>query len=83
MDKTILEKIDQKIRESRAGRDEIRKLAGIFPGADPESVGLGITVGRLYNAFYYQSRRMLNRDPTELEFEEFVKYLRDNRSKLG
>lgn len=35
-------------------------------------VAAGIAAGRLYNAFYYQTRRQLRRDPTPKEFEEFV-----------
>ena len=35
-------------------------------------VAAGIAAGRLYNAFYYQTRRQLRRNPTPKEFEEFV-----------
>ena len=35
-------------------------------------VAAGIAAGRLYNAFYYQTRRQLRRDPTLKEFEEFA-----------
>jgi len=43
-----------------AGADRIRYVAA------------GIAAGRLYNAFYYQTRRQLRRDPTPKEFEEFA-----------
>lgn len=35
-------------------------------------VAAGIAAGRLYNAFYYQTRRQMRRDPTPKEFEEFA-----------
>ena len=35
-------------------------------------VAAGIVAGRLYNAFYYQTRRQLRRNPTPEEFEEFA-----------
>ena len=39
-------------------------------------VAAGIAAGRLYNAFYYQTRRQLHRDPTPKEFEEFAVLVR-------
>ena len=43
----------------------------------------GIIIGRLYNSFYYQSRRILNRSPTDQEFSEFVKLLKEHENKLS
>lgn len=46
---------------------------GAAAGADRvRYVAAGIAAGRLYNAFYYQTRRQLRRDPTQKEFEEFA-----------
>ncbi len=35
----------------------------------------GIMAGRLYNAFYYQTRRVLHRNPAPDEFEEFLGFV--------
>ena len=40
---------------------------------DSKSFALGIVVGRLYNTFFYQTKRILKRDPTNQEFEDFFK----------
>jgi hypothetical protein len=42
----------------------------------------GIIIGRLYNSFYYQSRRILKRDPTKEEFLEFLEILSKRRSEI-
>jgi len=39
-------------------------------------------VGRIYNAFYYQSKRILNREPTNKEFEEFLKFIKNRESEF-
>jgi hypothetical protein len=39
-------------------------------------------IGRLYNSFYYQSRRILKRDPTEQEFSDFIELVKEHRSKF-
>jgi hypothetical protein len=43
---------------------------------------LGIVVGRLYNAFFYQSKRILDREPTKQEFDEFLKFIENQKSVL-
>jgi hypothetical protein len=43
---------------------------------------LGIVVGRIYNGFYYQSKRILNREPTKQEFEEFLEFVKNKKSAL-
>ena len=42
-----------------------------------------IIVGRLYNSFYNQSRRILKRDPTQQEFSEFIKLLEEHKNELS
>lgn len=73
MKKAVLDKID----ETLAGADEVRKiqkrLAGVVSN-DVEFV-FGIAIGRIYNSFYYQTRRILKRNPTEQEFQEFLEIL--------
>jgi hypothetical protein len=49
---------------------------------DSKSFALGIVVGRIYNTFYYQSKRILNRDPTPQEFEEFLEFVKNKKSSL-
>jgi hypothetical protein len=39
-------------------------------------------VGRIYNSFFYQSKRILNREPTKEEFEEFLELLKTKKSDL-
>ena len=33
-------------------------------------------IGRLSNSFYYQHRRILKRNPTDMEFNEFLEFLK-------
>jgi hypothetical protein len=37
-------------------------------------------IGRLFNSFYYQHRRILKRSPNDMEFDEFLEFI---KSKLG
>ena len=38
---------------------------------------MGIVIGRLFNSFYYQHRRILKRSPNETEFNEFIEFLKN------
>ena len=82
MDKKIQEILEEKIRESTSAKDEIISLVNSLGGAKPYSVGRGIIIGRLYNSFYYQSRRILKRNPTEQEFSEFIELLKKHENEL-
>ncbi|MCV0431268.1 hypothetical protein [Nitrosopumilus sp.] len=83
MDEILLKKIEQKIQDSVSNKDEIIQLIESFSNIDDsQSFGLGIIVGRIYNTFYYQSKRILNREPTKEEFLEFVEFVRNKRSNL-
>ena len=65
MDETLLKKIEQKIQDSISNKDEIKQLIkSLSLIDDSKSFALGIVVGRIYNAFYYQSKRILNRERT-------------------
>ena len=69
MDEILLKKIEQKIQDTILNKDEIRQLVQSLSDIDDsKSFALGIIVGRIYNAFYYQSKRILNREPTKDEF---------------
>ena len=52
-----------------------------------ESLRYRILIGRLYNSFYYQDRRVLSRNPTADEFLEFLEFVKLNQKnfqeKLG
>ena len=38
-------------------------------------LAIGILVGRIYNSFHYQTRRILGRNATDKEFSEFVEII--------
>ena len=76
-------KIEQKIHETISNKEEIRQLIQLLSNIDDsKSFALGIVVGRLYNAFYYQTKRILNREPTKFEFEEFLEFVKSKKSAL-
>jgi hypothetical protein len=83
MDKILMEKIKQKVHESISNKQEMRQLIQLLSNIDDsKSFALGIIVGRIYNAFYYQTKRILNRDPTESEFTEFLEFIKSKKSEL-
>ena len=83
MDEILLKKIEQKIQDTISNKDEINDLIQSLSNIDnSKSFALGIIVGRLYNAFYYQSKRILNREPTKEEFEEFLEFIKNKKSNL-
>ena len=78
-----MEKIKQKIHETISNKEEIRQLIQLLSNIDDsKSFALGIVVGRLYNAFYYQTKRILNREPTKFEFTEFLEFVKSKKSDL-
>jgi len=83
MDETLLKKIEQKIQDSISNKDEIKQLIQSLSSIDDsKSFALGIVVGRIYNTFFYQSKRILNREPTKQEFQEFLEFVKNKKSKL-
>lgn len=67
--------------------DKIDEIHQIIESLDELSVqdnafAFGIIIGRLYNSFFYQCRRILKRDPTEQEFLEFLKILKTRQSEF-
>jgi len=83
MDEILLKKIEQKIQDTISDKDDILELAkSLSTIDDSKSFVLGIVVGRLYNAFFYQSKRILNREPTKQEFDEFLKFIENKKSDL-
>ena len=83
MDEILLEKIEKKIQDTISNKDDIKELVKLLSQVDDsKSFALGIVVGRIYNAFYYQSKRILNREPTKDEFEEFLEFIKTKKSDL-
>ena len=83
MDDVLLKKIEQKIQDSISNKDDIKELIKLLSTIDDsKSFTLGIVVGRLYNTFFYQSKRILKRDPTKQEFEDFLKFIENKKSDL-
>lgn len=83
MEEKLKEKIKQKIHETISNKEEMRQLIQFLSSIDDsKSFAFGIIVGRLYNSFYYQTKRILNREPTEFEFEEFLEFVKSNKSDL-
>jgi len=83
MDEKIQKVLEEKIRESTSKINEITTLVNSFGQMkNPNVFGHGIVIGRLYNSFYYQSRRILKRNPTEQEFSEFIQLLKKHENEL-
>lgn len=84
MDKRLEQKINEKILETLSKTSEIKEIARFLDPqkGDDVSFQYGIMVGRLYNSFYYQSRRILQRGPTNEEFLEFLDILTSRRNEL-
>jgi len=83
MDEILLKKIEQKIQDSISNQDDIKELINSLSTIDDsKSFALGIVVGRLYNTFFYQTKRILKRDPTNQEFEDFLKFIENKKSDL-
>ena len=83
MHEILLKKIEQKIQDTISNKDDIRQLIQSLSNIDnSKSFVLGIIVGRIYNAFYYQSKIILNREPTKDEFEEFLEFIKNKKSNL-
>ena len=84
MDKQLKGKLNHKINEVADKSDEILKIVKSLDElkTHSNSFGYGIVIGRLYNSFYYQCRRILKRDPTSEEFEEFLAILNKKQKEI-
>ena len=83
MDERIQKIMEEKIHESSSRSNEITSLVrSLGQVKNPNVFGQGIIIGRLYNSFYYQSRRILKRNPTEQEFSEFIELLKKHEHKF-
>ncbi len=82
VDTRLAEKVNQKIKDLAEKSDEIIKIINSLNDlrTHSNSFAYGIAIGRIYNSFYYQCRRILKRDPTNEEFSEFLVIL-DKKQK--
>ncbi|MEC7711280.1 MAG: hypothetical protein VX587_03100 [Thermoproteota archaeon] len=81
MDEEILKILEKKINEIKEANKKINEIMNEFPNFDSSSFYSGIMVGRLFNSFYYQYRRILKRSPTDSEFMEFIHFLKNSLDK--
>jgi len=84
VDKRLQEKMEQKINEAFENTDEIKQIVKSLSvlSDNTNSFAFGVVIGRLYNSFYYQSRRILKRDPTKKEFSEFLDILKQKQQEF-
>ncbi len=68
--------LEKKINEIKIENNQTKQIIDEFSNLDPTSFSSGIMIGRLFNSFYYQHRRILKRNPTDNEFNELVKFLK-------
>lgn len=80
MDEILKQKLEEKIKETFLQKNDIKKLYSISDMGDSKSFVLGIIVGRLFNSFYYQSKKNLNREPTDEELSEFIELVKSKKS---
>ena len=80
MDEQIIKVLEKKIEELKNEDKRINQTINEFQNFDSISFSSGMMIGRLFNSFYYQHRRILKRSPTDVEFNEFLKFI---KKKLG
>jgi hypothetical protein len=80
MDEQIIKILEKKMNEIKNEDNDTKQIIDKFPNFDSLSFSSGIMIGRLSNSFYYQHRRILKRNPTDMEFNEFLEFL---KKKLG
>ena len=76
MDEKIIKILEKKISETKTENNKTKEIVDKFSNFDSISFSSGIIIGRLLNSFYYQHRRVLKRDPTDNEFNEFLEFLK-------
>jgi hypothetical protein len=79
--KAMAAKIDEAVQSAGEVR-EIQEGLGDIGVKSKADFAFGIAVGRIYNSFHYQTRRMLGRNATDDEFAEFVSLLSSRAAEL-
>ena len=84
MDDKLREVLEKKIDLVFKKTEEVKKITESLNelSTQTDSFSYGIIIGRLYNSFYYQCRRLLQRDPTEQEFLEFLEILKTRQPEF-
>ena len=91
MDEKLLKKIEQKIQDMVSDKEHLQNLSSLISSTgDSQSFVFGKISAELrpelcrYLRFYkfYQSKRILNREPTEQEIHEFLKFVESKKSVL-
>ena len=80
MDEQIIKVLEKKIVEMKNEDKRTNQIINEFPNFHSTSFSSGMIIGRLFNSFYYQHRRILKRSPNDIEFNEFLEFL---KKKLG
>ena len=78
MDPRVREAITEKIEEAISNPSEIGAIMAKLNNmavSNREDFAFGIAIGRIYNSFHYQTRRILKRNATAEEFREFLDVL--------
>ena len=76
MGEQIIKILIKKKSEIKTENNKTKQIINEFSNLDSTSFSSGIVIGRLFNSFYYQHRRILKRNPTDNEFNEFLKFLK-------
>jgi len=76
MENEIIKILEKKINEMKTENPKINPIIQEFDTLDSNALSSGIMIGRLFNSFYYQYRRILKRSPNEIEFMEFIEFLK-------
>ena len=76
MDEQIIKILINKISEIKTENNQTNQIINEFSNLDSTSFSSGIMIGRLLNSFHYQHRRILKRNPTDNEFNEFLEFLK-------
>jgi hypothetical protein len=85
MDGRVKQAVLAKIQETISSTDEISKIQQMLsniPVTSLDDFMFGIAIGRIYNSFHYQTRRVLKRDATQEEFAEFLDILAKSADAL-
>lgn len=79
--KAVLGKIDEAIgNTSEVAR--IKQSLSNIPVQNMNDFAFGIAIGRIYNSFHYQTRRILKRNATQEEFAEFLEILAQRAGEI-
>jgi hypothetical protein len=82
VDARVRNAIKIKIDEAVSNAGEVYKIQAALGISDGKDFALGVAVGRIYNSFHYQTRRILGRNATDDEFGEFISMLTDRTSEI-